>query len=198
MVNIEKISNQILHDGLYNTLLFEIKEKLSVQIVTKEMVKNLLKSDSFFTSEYKEINRQSELSSIQIQKVQIKDDETLHVKDFKEGLNENIQTLKNLENFETDSKNSAYLIWIGSIGVMVLFMVHNVIALFSELYTAHETLVYGLYMLILFFTYLGYLKIKKNHDMQHEIFHSVYLKTKKMLKFGFQNSYFSYDEVYIN
>ena len=184
MVNIEKISNQILHDGLYNTLLFEIKEKLSVQIVTKEMVKNLLKSDSFFTSEYKEINRQSELSSIQIQKVQIKDDETLHVKDFKEGLNENIQTLKNLENFETDSKNSAYLIWIGSIGVMVLFMVHNVIALFSELYTAHETLVYGLYMLILFFTYLGYLKIKKNHDMQHEIFQSVYLKTKKMLKFG--------------
>ena len=198
MVNIEKISNQILHDGLYNTLLFEIKEKLSVQIVTKEMVKNLLKSDSFFTSEYKEINRQSELSSIQIQKVQIKDDETLHVKDFKEGLNENIQTLKNLENFETDSKNSAYLIWIGSIGVMVLFMVHNVIALFSELYTTHETLVYGLYMLILFFTYLGYLKIKKNHDMQHEIFQSVYLKTKKMLKFGFQNSYFSYDEVYIN
>ena len=65
MVNIEKVSNQILNDGLYNTLLFEIKEKLSVQDVTPMMIETLLRVEPSLIQEYKEINRQSELSSIQ-------------------------------------------------------------------------------------------------------------------------------------
>ncbi len=196
MINIEKISNQILYDGLYNTLLYEIKERVSPRHVTVETVQEILKKEPFLVDEYKEINRQSELSSIQVKKLQIKESDKPEVLYVKEELNQNIQILKNLENFETDSKNSAYAIWIGSIGVTVLFMVHNIIALFSELYTTHTLLVYALFVLILFFTYMGYKKIKKNHDAQHEIFQSVYEKTKKILDFGLGASYFTRDEVY--
>lgn len=196
MVNIEKVSNQILNDGLYNTLLFEIKEKLSAQNITVEMVQDILKKEPLLVYEYKEINRQSELSSIQVKKLQLKDDDKPEVLNIKKELNQNIQVLKNLENFETDSKNSAYAIWIGSVGVMVVFMVHNVIALFSELYTTSTLLVYASFTLILLFTYMGYVKIKKNHDAQHEIFQTVYEKTKKMLELGVRAAYFTRDEVY--
>ncbi len=196
MVNIEKVSNQILNDGLYNTLLFEIKEKLSLQNITPIMIENLLRKDPSLIQEYKEINRQSELSSIQVKELTIHKSDTYQIIKIKKEINQNVQILKNLENFETDSKNSAYAIWIGSIGVTVLFMVHNIIALFSELYTTHTLLVYALFVLILFFTYMGYKKIKKNHDAQHEIFQSVYEKTKKILDFGLGASYFTRDEVY--
>jgi len=196
MVNIEKVSNQILNDGLYNTLLFEIKESVSTQKIALKMVERLLRENPLLIQEYKEINRQSEISSIQVKKLAIKDEDSETIANFKTELNQNIQILKNLENFETDSKNSAYSIWIGSVGVTVLFMVHNIIALFSELYVEAPALVYGSYAVILYLTYIMYLKIKRNHDAQHEIFQNVYTQTQEMLEGGLEASYFTRDEVY--
>ncbi|MEK6658592.1 MAG: hypothetical protein AABY36_02795, partial [Campylobacterota bacterium] len=74
MVNIEKISNQILNDGLYNTLLFEIKESEPTHNITSTMVKSALLKNPSLIQEYKEINRQSEVSSIQVKKLAIKDE----------------------------------------------------------------------------------------------------------------------------
>lgn len=196
MVNIEKISNQILNDGLYNTLLFEIKESEPMHNITPKIIERALIKNPSLIQEYKEINRQSEISSIQVKKLVIKDEDSETIADFKTELNQNIQILKNLENFETDSKNSAYAIWIGSVGVTVLFMVHNIIALFSELYVEAPSLVYGSYIVILYLTYIMYLKIKRNHDAQHGIFQNVYTKTQEMLQYGLEASYFTRDEVY--
>ncbi|MDD3442264.1 MAG: hypothetical protein PHW89_03265 [Sulfurimonas denitrificans] len=196
MVNIQKVSNQILNDALYNTLLFEIKEKLSLQDITPVMVENLLREEPSLLTEYKEINRQSELSSIQVKELVINKNDTYKIIKIKKEINQNIQILKNLENFETDSKNSAYPIWIGSVGVMVIFMAHNVIALFSELYSTHSLLVYGSFALILFFTYFGYIKIKKNHDSQHQLFKKIYVTTQRMIKDGLKASNMDDDEVY--
>ena len=161
MVNIEKVSHQILNDGLYNTLLFEMKEKLFTQNITQIMVENLLRIDPSFIQEYKEINRQSEISNIQVKKLEIKKSDNINIVKLKKEINQNIQTLKNFENFETDSKNSAYSIWIGSVGIMIIFIVHNVVALFSELYSTNSSLVYGSFGLIMLLTYFGYIKIKK-------------------------------------
>jgi hypothetical protein len=196
MVNIEKVSHQILNDALYNTLLFEIKEKLSTQEITSQRVQEILKSEPHILDDYKEINAQSELSSIHVKKLQIKESDTAEIRDAKEKINSNVQILKNLENFERDSKGSAYPIWIGSLGVMIIFMAHNVIALFSELYTTHAVLVYMFFILILGLTYLGYVKMKINHDNQHLIFKKIYTSTKEMLKIGLKDSLFTYDEVY--
>jgi amino acid permease len=160
------------------------------------MIKDLLMDSQDLIDEYKEINRQSEISNIQIKSLEIYKNESQKAIKIKSEINQNIQILKNLENFERDSKESAYLIWIGSVGVMAIFIMHNIIALFSELYTTHGFLVYGLFALILLFTYLGYIKIKKNHDDKHEIFKKVYIKTKKALNDGIKNSLFRYEELY--
>ncbi len=62
---------------------------------------------------------------------------------MKTDINEKVGKLKALENFSVDSTYSAYEIWIGSAGVMVIFMTHNIIALFSELYNTHGIYVYA-------------------------------------------------------
>lgn len=196
MVNIEKVSYQILNDGLYNTLLFEIKESVPTQNITPRTMQRLLRENPSFIKEYKEINRQSEISNIHVKKLVVKKEDDIYALHAKKEINERVQLLKNLENFETDSKNSAYAIWIGSVGVSVLFMIHNIIALFSELYTTHASFVYMFFMLTLVLTYISYIKIKKNHDKQHVAFQKVYIKTKEMIEDGFKHSYFTYIEVY--
>ncbi|MDD2652218.1 MAG: hypothetical protein PHX44_04120 [Sulfurimonas sp.] len=196
MVNIQKVSNQILNDSLYNTLLFEIKEKLFAHEITPLMIEDILKKEPSLLSEYKEINRQSELSSIQIKELVVKAGDTPQAAQRKREINENVQILKNLENFEGDSKNSAYPIWIGSIGVMVVFMAHNIIALFSDLYTTHESAVYISFCIVLWLTYFGYIKVKNNHDAQHKVFAATYTKTKTMIEEGLQNVDFTYQEIY--
>lgn len=196
MVNIEKVSLQILNDALYNTLLFEIQERLFEKNITPKMIEELLKEDLSLIDEYKEINRQSELSSIHVKQLQVKEYDNKEAASLKSDINKNIQILKNLENFETDSKESAYSIWIGSVGVMIIFIAHNVIALFSELYATHTPLVYLFYILILGLTYLGYVKMKINHDNQHLLYKKIYNSTKEMLQNGFASSYFVHKDVY--
>lgn len=196
MVNIKKVSHEIINDGLYNTLLFEIKENLGGSKATPIGIENILLKNPHYISEYKEINRQSEISSIHVKKLHVKDDEEPHAKTLKDKINDNIQTLKNLENFESDSKNSAYSIWIGSVGVMFVFILHNIIALFTELYSTHATLVYLLFGAILAATYMGYVKIKNNHDAQHLSYQKVYDSTKELIEKGLNLSVFTHNELY--
>ena len=80
--------------------------------------------------------------------------------------------------------------------IMIIFIVHNVVALFSELYSTNSSLVYGSFGLIMLLTYFGYIKIKKNHDTKHKIFQEVYTITKKMLEDGIKSSKFTYNEAY--
>jgi len=196
MINIKKVAYQIKFDGMYNTILNEIEEKLNKTNLTQEEIENILKENEYFISEYKELNRYGELSSVHAKKLEIKESDNQEVKDFKNKLNQNVQILKNLENFEVNSKNSAYSIWIGSVGVMIIFMAHNIIALFSEYYTTHSGLVYSSYGLILAFTYWSYYKAKNNHEKQFIKYKKIHKKTKEMIKDGFEKKYFSYDEFY--
>jgi len=79
---------------------------------------------------------------------------------------------------------------------MVIFMAHNIIALFSELYTTNSALVYLSYAGILGLTYWAYSKAKQNHENQHAKYKVLLDDTRKMIKEGLNNKYFSYDEFY--
>lgn len=196
MINIKKVAYQLKYDGMYNTIYIEIKEALNNEDPSLEEIQELISKDEYYIWEYKELNRYGEVSSVHAKTLHINDSEDDKIKEFKTKLNSNVQELRNLENFEVDSKNSAYSIWIGSIGVMVIFMAHNIIALFSELYTTHADIVYISYTIILIATYWGYKKAKQNHEKQHQVYKVLHSNTREMIKQGLENNYFSYDDFY--
>lgn len=197
MINIKKVAYQIKFDGMYNTVYIEIQDELNNQNPTVEEIEKLLyNNNEYYIWEYKNLNRYGELSSVHAKKLDIKEDDNEELKTFKQNLNENVQQLKNLENFEVDSKNSAYSIWIGSVGVMVIFMAHNIVALFSDLYNTHGTLVYISFAIILGFTYWSYRKIKQNHENQHIKYQALHQETRAKIKEGFEKSYITYDELF--
>ena len=196
MINIKKVAHQIKFDGMYNTVLNEIEEKFHNANLTVQEIENILKDNEYFVSEYKELNRYGELSSVHAKKLDINDSDDEQIKLFKKKLNKNVQTLKNIENFEVDSKNSAYSIWIGSVGVMVIFMAHNIIALFSEYYTTHGSFVYIGYSFVLAVTYWAYRKAKDNHENQHTRYKIIHKETRALIKEGLEKNYFTYDKFY--
>ena len=196
MINIKRVAHQLKFDGMYNTVYIEVQEKLKNEDPSVEEIEKLLEDDEYFIWEYKELNRYGELSSVHAKKLEIKDDESSEEKSFKTNLNENVQQLKNIEMFEVDSKNSAYSIWIGSAGVMVIFMMHNIIALFSELYKTHGALVYTSYAIVMGLTYWMYAKAKNNHENQHVNYKKLHKETRELIKDGFENNYFTHEEFF--
>lgn len=193
MINIKKVAHQLKFDGMYNTVYIEIQEKLKKEDPTLEEIKQLITQNEYFINEYKELNRYGELSSVHAKKLLINENDSEKEKTFKTALNENVQQLRNLENFEVDSKNSAYSIWIGSAGVMVIFMAHNIVALFSELYHTHGGLVYTSFAIILGLTYWAYRKMKNNHEEQHERYKVLHKATRAMIKEGLEKNYFTHE-----
>ena len=194
MINIKKVAHQLKYDGMYNTVLIEIEEELKNEEPTIEEIEELITKNEYYINEYKELNRYGELSSVHAKKLVVNEDD--EQKEFKTKLNENVQQLKNLENFEVDSKNSAYSIWIGSAGVMVVFMAHNIVALFSELYHTHGGLVYSSFAIIMGLTYWAYRKMKNNHEEQHERYKVLHKETRAMIKEGLEKNYFTHEEFF--
>lgn len=198
MIDTSKVSKQIKDDCLYNTILFEIQEELNEnkKDFSYEEIEKVLIKNKKYIQDYKDINRYSELSSIQALELKIHQDDDKNCKEMKHEINEKVGKLKALENFSVDSTYSAYEIWIGSAGVMVIFMTHNIIALFSELYNTHGTYVYLSFSLILGLTFWSYLKIKKNHEKQHSLYNKLYEKTQKIIDTAFSNQYITKEELY--
>jgi len=197
VINIKRVAHQIKYDGMYNTVYIEVQEELKKEDPSLQEVEELLKNNEYFVWEYKELNRYGELSSVHAKKLDIQESDDSQVKTFKETLNKNTQKMRDLEMFEVDSKNSAYSIWIGSGGVMVIFMMHNIIALFSELYKTHGNLVYASYAIVLGLTYWLYKKAKNNHENQHENYKVLHKNTRAMIAEGLYKKYFTNDEFYI-
>ncbi len=196
MINIKKVAHQLKFDGMYNTVYIEVQEELKSEDPSVEMIEELITNNEYYVNEYKELNRYGELSSVHAKELIIDENESDEIKTFKAALNDNVQQLRNLENFEVDSKNSAYSIWIGSAGVMIIFMAHNIVALFSELYHTHGGLVYGSFAIILGLTYWAYRKVKLNHEEQHKRYKLLHKETRAMIKEGLEKGYFSHEEFF--
>ena len=197
MINIKKVAYQIKFDGMYNTIYIEVQDELNNQNPTLEEIEELLHNNNeYYIWEYKNLNRYGELSSVHAKELKTKEDDTDKIKEFKADLNAKVLKLRQLENFEVDSKNSAYSIWIGSVGVMVIFMAHNIVALFSDLYNTHGTYVYISFAIITWLTYWSYRKTKQNHENQHIKYTALHKETRAMIKEGLENNYFSYDEFF--
>lgn len=197
MIDLQKVSKQIKDDFLYNTILYEMHEELGKDI-SYVQIEKLLSSDAKYIQEFKDINRYSELSSIQALELEISQNDEKPCQDVKKDINEKVGKLKALENFSVDSTYSAYEIWIGSAGVMVIFMTHNIIALFSELYNTHGIYVYTAFAAILGLTFWGYVKIKKNHEKQHSLYNILYEKTQNIIDNAFSKHYITKVELYGN
>jgi len=195
MINKVKVVDDIKNDGKYDAILDVVKQALkSDEPITKQIAK-LVDDDHFYIKEYKDLNRWGELSSVHINELELKQDESEEVKKLKEQINKNTTYLKNGEEYEIKQKNVIYLAWTGFIALPSIYVLDNLVRI-TGLYDGNEYSVYISFLIVILASVWGYMKVIANHKRQHEKYTQTQVETRVLIKEGLKNKSFGYEEVY--
>jgi hypothetical protein len=197
MVNIQKVIKQIHSDGKYDAILDIAKKTLNNHNPTLEDINQLVLEDTYYLKEYKDLNRWGELSSIHIKELNIKDTDTQEIKGIKQKINKNMKFLKNREEYEVASKNSIYAAWTISIALPSIYIIDNIVRLFTNLYKDNnETSVYMSFFIVVILSIWGYIKVSLSHKQLHTKYIKLQKETRKLISFCLEQKYFTFDEIY--
>lgn len=197
MINKIKVGDEIKNDGKYDAILDIAKKNLKTDNPTIEQIIELIENDPFYITEYKDLNRWGELSSVHICELKIKDEDSNEIKSTKEQINKNVVFLRNREEYQVPSKNTIYIAWTGFIALPAIYVIDNIVRLATDLYIdGKEESVYLSFFLVLIASTWGYLKVKNNHTRLHKQYVETQMETRELIKNALEKNYFIFDEVY--
>ncbi len=196
MVNLNKAAYLIKNDGLFTFIYNEMKELTQQQELSEEEILELLQKEPKFLEDYKELNTQSEISNIQLKKQPIHHNETQKCQEIKKRLNENIDKLIALEAFEKPADSMVYVVWIGSLTIFLIFVVHNLIALYTFWYEHYRYAVFGSYFLLILGGFFYYKKMIKKHSIRHQQFETIKNDTLYLIQEGIEQGCLDPDSIY--
>ena len=184
MLDLKKVAKQIKEDGLYTFIYNEMKEITGKGELSEEEVLHLLTKEPKFLQDYKTLNTQSEISNIQIAYQEIYDDDPPECKKLKQKINEYREELIRLEPFENKPDNMLYALWIGSAVIFLIFVIHNLVVLYTFWYEKYPAAVYASYIVVLILGYLYYRKRIQQHYLNHTKFKNIEEKVKLLIETG--------------
>jgi len=197
MININKVVKQIHNDGRYDAILDVAKKALDTNTPTLESIEKLVLEDPYYIIEYKDLNRWGELSSIHIKELEINDTDSSEAISLKEKINEDMTFLKNREEYEVASKDGIYLAWTGFIALPSIYVIDNMVRLFTDLYIdKNEMSVYISFVVVIILSAWGYLKVSRSHKNLHHRYIQTQKEMRKLISLGIEKEYFTLYEVY--
>ena len=197
MINIKKVVNEIHSDGRYDAILDVVKKALGTDTPSLESIEKLVLEDLYYITEYKDLNRWGELTSIHIKNLEIKDTDSSETISLKEKINEDMTFLKNREEYEVPSKDGIYLSWTGFIALPSIYVIDNMVRLFTDLYKDNNELsVYMSFVIVLILSAWGYLKVSRSHKRLHQQYIQTQKEMRKLIALGIEKEYFTLYEVY--
>ena len=196
MVNRQKVTYDILNNGKYDALLDTVKKAVRSDMPTEEEVYNLIISDPYYIIEYKDLNRWGELTSVHIKQLEIKEDDTVQAKEIKQKINTNTKFLIENEEYEVPSKNVIYLAWTGFILLPTIYVIDNIVRLFTHLYITNPNGVYASFVVVFILSVIGYKKIVNNHTNKHKRYLQTQVETRALIQDALDKHYITFKEVY--
>jgi len=198
MINIKKAARLIKEDGLFTFIYNEMKEITKKEELTEDEIITLLQKEPQFLESFKELNTQSEISNIQIKEQVINEDEPKECQELKKVINQNIPRLLALEAFEKPADTMIYVVWIGSLVAFLIFIVHNLVALYTWWYEDYKIAVFASYIAIIVAGFWYYKRALQKHAKKHQTFKTIYTKTKEAISQGLKKGCFKEEDIYTN
>ncbi len=197
MINIKKVVNEIAYDGKYDEILDHVKVALDTKEPDLKQIFKLVNEDELYIKEYKDLNRWGELSSVHVNELDIKDEDSQESIKIKNQINKDVKFLINLEEYEIPSKNVIYLAWTGFIALPSIYVIDNIVRLSTDLYKDNqENSVYLSFLLVVLIAGWGFFRVVKNHKQKHEKYMRTQKETRELIKLGIENGYFTEQDVY--
>jgi len=199
VVNLEKAAFLIKTDGLFSYLYDDIVEEMGGNDLSAEEIQTALDDSAGaqqFLDRYRQINRESEISNIQLKELVVGISDSPDCIWLKETINTNGNRLRALEKYGATAKDSAYSIWIGSLAVFLIFMIHNYFGLFTNVYHSYPSVIFGSYLLVIVWAFRFYRKTMRNHEIKHLHYKEIYSKTREYLQRGLTSGCFSEEDLF--
>ena len=197
MFGLQKVIKEIHSDGKYDAILDVAKKTLKNNNPTLSDIEKLVKEDEYYIKEYKDLNRWGELTSIHIKNLNIKNNDNKESKELKEKINTNMKFLKNREEYEIASKNSIYAAWTVSIALPSIYIIDNIVRLFTDLYkNNNEISVYISFIIVIILSIWGYKKVSLSHKKLHIKYIQIQQDVRELISLGLEKKYFTLEEIY--
>ena len=170
MIYPKKAAKQILSDGLFSFLLDEMLESAGKKTLDEGEVAKMLESGTEWLQEYKRLNRDAGVSNIHLAYQEIREEDSLELSEARKKLNSLVSSLKNLEKYESPPAKGVMSMWIGFVFTMLIFMAHNVFAMFTEIYETKPIIAYGTFAAISGFGIWFFFNRLSGHSTRHLAF----------------------------
>ena len=197
MVSIKKVINDIKNNGKYDAILEHLKQTSNNQNPTLEEIEKLVTSDEYYISEYKDLNRWGEISSVHVQALEIKESDSPKEKEVKAKINADLDYLVLGEEYQVSSKKVIHGAWTGFILLPSIYVINNMVRMFTTWYITSPNLVYLSFAIVTALCLWGFYKVTQNHNQQHKQYSNKQKEIRALVALGLKNNYFTYEEVYI-
>ncbi len=196
LLNLRRTAHRILDRELYSFLREEICDALGTDQPTEEQVAEFLDRNPAFLEEYRRLNRENDISNVDLVELPVSQDEAPECRRLKRELNQLRQRLLSLEKFEGPPSWLLYAIWTGFVVALLQFFAHNVFAIYTNLYATAPALVFGTYGLLTLVGILVVLWKVRRHWRLRDEFHEVLGRFENLAQEAISQGCLQRDDLY--
>ena len=194
LLNKERMINEILHIGLYDLVLQDVQKIVGKEKPTKEELEEVLEEEPQILRDYMQTNVEYNLSNIHLKNIDV---ETLDkpAKEKAQKINQNLDTLRDIEKYTLDFEHSSTLVLIFSVEFFVLFSVQYFIVLLDL--GEWQWWIYAFFSLSILGAWWYAKKEQKKYQVNSVRYKKLYEETLKLIEALEKEGYIKKKELYI-
>jgi len=179
VIYLQRVALEIKTIGLYDLVLQDVQKIAGKSRVSEEEILKIMEEHPQILEEYKQINVEYNLSNIHLRNI---DTKTLNDACQKEAeaINQNLDTLREIEKYTLDFEQSSTLMIIFSIEFFVLFSVQYFIVLLDL--KAWQWWIYSFFAMSIVVAWWYAKREQKKYALNNTLFEEKYEETLKMIE----------------
>jgi len=187
--------NEILHIGLYDLVLQDVQKIVEKEKVSIKELDEALEKEPQILRNYMQTNVEYNLSNIHLKNIDT-EHVSVSVKEKAEKINENLNTLREIEKYTLDFEQSSILVLIFSLEFFILFSVQYFIVLLDL--GAWQWWIYAFFSLSILGAWWYAKKQQKKYQINSAKYKELYEETLKLIEVLEKEGYIKKKELYIS
>ena len=187
--------NEILHVGLYDLVLQDVQKLVGKEKPTKEELEKALEEEPQILRDYMQTNVEYNLSNIHLNNIDIETLDT-SAREKAERINQNLDTMREIEKYTLDFEHSSTLVLIFSIEFFVLFSVQYFIVLLDL--KAWQWWIYAFFSLSIVAAWWYARKERKKYALNSARYEALYEETLVLIEDLEKEGHIKKEELYID
>jgi len=187
--------NEILHIGLYDLVLQDVQKIVEKEKISIKELDEALEKEPQILRNYMQTNVEYNLSNIHLKNIDT-ERVSVSVKEKAEKINENLNTLREIEKYTLDFEQSSILVLIFSLEFFILFSVQYFIVLLDL--GAWQWWIYAFFSLSILGAWWYAKKQQKKYQINSDKYKELYEETLKRIEALEKEGHIKKKELYIS